>query len=78
MIRLTPEIAMRIQRTLGSNIQMVLDECTHYPASKDEAMLSMKRSEQWALRSFESYEDLKQGSDSEIFWGLSKVECMET
>ena len=67
MIRLTPEIAMRIQRTLGSNIQMVLDECTHYPASKDEAMLSMKRSEQWALRSFESYEDLKQGSDSAIF-----------
>ncbi len=67
MIRLTPEIAMRIQRTLGSNIQMVLDECTHYPASKDEAMLSMKRSEQWALRSFQSYEDLKQSSDSAIF-----------
>ena len=34
MIRLTPEKAMQIQDTLGSDIRMVLDECTHYPATK--------------------------------------------
>jgi queuine tRNA-ribosyltransferase len=67
MIRLTPEKAMHIQRTLGSDIQMVLDECTHYPATKEEALKSMKRSEQWASRSFASYQDLKQDSDSAIF-----------
>ena len=67
MIRLTPEIAMRIQKTLGSDIQMVLDECTHYPATKDEAYVSMKRSEKWAERSFQAYEDLKDDSDSAIF-----------
>ncbi len=67
MIRLTPEIAMRIQKNLGSDIQMVLDECTHYPATKDEAYVSMKRSEKWAERSFRAYEDLKGDSDSAIF-----------
>ena len=67
MIRLTPEIAMRIQKNLGSDIQMVLDECTHYPATKDEAYVSMKRSEKWAERSFQAYEDLKGDSDSAIF-----------
>ena len=67
MIRLTPEIAMRIQKNLGSDIQMVLDECTHYPATKEEAYVSMKRSEKWAERSFRAYEDLKGDSDSAIF-----------
>ena len=67
MIRLTPEIAMRIQKNLGSDIQMVLDECTQYPATKDEAYVSMKRSEKWAERSFQAYEDLKGDSDSAIF-----------
>ena len=45
MIRLTPEIAMQMQKVIGSDIQMVLDECTHYPATREEAELSMKRSE---------------------------------
>src|SRR5690606_17988719 len=39
-----------IQETLGSDIQMVLDECTPYPATHAEAETSMRRSMRWAAR----------------------------
>ncbi len=48
---LAPEEAMRIQRALGSDIAMVFDECTGYPASRDEAAESMRLSLRWAERS---------------------------
>ncbi len=48
---LTPEESMRIQRVLGSDIVMVFDECTGYPATHDEASASMRRSLRWAERS---------------------------
>ena len=49
--RLTPERAMEIQRLLGSDIVMVLDECTPYPATENEAETSMALSMRWAERS---------------------------
>jgi queuine tRNA-ribosyltransferase len=48
---LTPEEAIRIQRVLGSDIVMVFDECTGYPATRDEAAESMRLSMRWADRS---------------------------
>jgi queuine tRNA-ribosyltransferase len=48
---LTPEESMRIQRVLGSDIVMVFDECTGYPATRDEAADSMRLSLRWAQRS---------------------------
>jgi queuine tRNA-ribosyltransferase len=48
---LTPEIAMQIQRTLDSDIVMVFDECTGYPASHELAAESMRLSLRWAGRS---------------------------
>lgn len=48
---LTPELATGIQEILGSDIHMVLDECTPYPASQREAEISMERSLRWAKRS---------------------------
>lgn len=47
---LTPEKAVWIQETLGSDIHMVLDECTPYPATKDQAKTSMDLSMRWARR----------------------------
>lgn len=49
-INLTPELAVEIQETIGADIHMVLDECTPYPATHDEARLSMERSMRWAQR----------------------------
>jgi queuine tRNA-ribosyltransferase len=48
---LTPEVSMEIQRTLNSDIAMVFDECTAYPATKAEADASMQLSMRWAERS---------------------------
>jgi queuine tRNA-ribosyltransferase len=48
---LTPEESMRIQRVLGADVVMVFDECTGYPATRDEAADSMRLSLRWAQRS---------------------------
>ncbi len=53
---LTPEIAMDIQRVLNSDIAMIFDECTPYPASLDEAAQSMRLSLRWARRSRDAFD----------------------
>ena len=52
----SPEKVVEIQRNLGSDIMMVLDECTPYPASKQDALKSMELSGKWALRSKNHFE----------------------
>ena len=47
---LTPERAVEIQRLLGSDVTMVLDECPPFGVSKDEHATSMRRSMRWAER----------------------------
>ena len=54
---LTPERAVEIQRLLGSDITMVLDECTSHPATHDEAAQSMALSTRWAQRSKDAFVD---------------------
>ena len=49
--RLTPESAIGIQHQLDSTITMVLDECTPFPATHDQARASMELSMRWAGRS---------------------------
>jgi queuine tRNA-ribosyltransferase len=48
---LDPETSMQVQRDLGSDIVMIFDECTPYPASIHEARDSMELSLRWAKRS---------------------------
>ncbi len=48
---LDPETSTRIQRSLGSDIVMIFDECTPYPATEAEARQSMELSLRWAVRS---------------------------
>ncbi|MEH6583897.1 MAG: tRNA guanosine(34) transglycosylase Tgt [Halioglobus sp.] len=48
---LDPEKSMAIQRSLGSDIVMIFDECTPYPATEKEARDSMQLSLRWAARS---------------------------
>ncbi|MEK7738069.1 MAG: tRNA guanosine(34) transglycosylase Tgt [Pseudomonadota bacterium] len=50
---LTPEDSMRIQQVLNSDIAMIFDECTPYPADLREAGESMRLSLRWAQRSFD-------------------------
>ena len=48
---LTPEESMRIQKVLNSDIVMIFDECTPYPATTQQANDSMQLSLRWAKRS---------------------------
>ena len=50
-IFMTPEESIKIQENLGSDIVMVFDECTDYPASYEDAKKSMELSMRWAKRS---------------------------
>jgi queuine tRNA-ribosyltransferase len=53
---LTPEDSMRIQRVLNSDVVMIFDECTPYPATQAEAAKSMRLSLRWAERSRRAHE----------------------
>ena len=48
--QLTPERCVDIQRALDADISMVLDECTPFPATAEEAAVSMRLSMRWAAR----------------------------
>jgi queuine tRNA-ribosyltransferase len=60
---LTPETSIEIQRTLDADIAMVFDECTPWPATRDEAALSMQLSLRWAARSKQAHA----GSSNALF-----------
>jgi queuine tRNA-ribosyltransferase len=47
---LTPEKAVEIQRALGSDIAMVLDECIEFPAARERAQAAARRTVEWARR----------------------------
>jgi queuine tRNA-ribosyltransferase len=53
---LSPEESMRIQRTLDSDVAMVFDECTPYPADERQAAESMRLSLRWAQRCKRAHE----------------------
>lgn len=52
---LGPEESMAVQGALGADIVMALDECTAYPASREQARASMELSARWAGRCRQSY-----------------------
>lgn len=56
-VMLTPERSMQVQRELGSDIVMIFDECTSFPATVEEAADSMQLSLRWARRSKEAHGD---------------------
>lgn len=52
---LSPEVSIEVQHALGADIIMVLDECTPYPATYEEAEKSMALSVRWAKRCQEAH-----------------------
>ena len=60
---LTPELSLQIQRTFDADVAMIFDECTPYPATRDEVAASMQLSLRWAQRSKAAHE----GSASALF-----------
>jgi queuine tRNA-ribosyltransferase len=62
---LTPERSIEVQDALGADIVMVLDECTAYPAERDDAERSMELSLRWAARSRAAFDAAKGASDGD-------------
>ena len=65
----SPESVIDVQRTLGSDIVMVLDECTTYPSTRGQARDSMELSLRWAERSLDAFKNTKPryGHDQFLF-----------
>ncbi|HVY21965.1 MAG TPA: tRNA guanosine(34) transglycosylase Tgt [Steroidobacteraceae bacterium] len=59
LVNLTPEKSMQVQRDLDSDIVMIFDECTPYPATEEQARKSMELSLRWAARSREEFDRLR-------------------
>ena len=60
---LSPETSMDIQRRLNSDIAMVFDECTPFPADESAVRESMELSLRWAARSRAAFD----GSANALF-----------
>jgi len=56
---LSPEKSMQVQHDLNADVAMIFDECTPYPASRQEAGESMQLSLRWARRSRDKFDELK-------------------
>jgi len=65
MVFLSPEESMRIQSVLDSDIAMIFDECTPYPATETQVRESMQLSLRWAERSRRAFDDL--GNPNALF-----------
>ncbi len=60
VLELTPERSIEIQRKLGADLIVVLDECTPFNVEKKYTVDSMERSHRWALRSLAEFQRLEQ------------------
>ena len=56
-VHMTPESSMAVQKALGSDIVMIFDECTPFPATHAEVKQSMELSLRWAKRSKDAHGD---------------------
>jgi queuine tRNA-ribosyltransferase len=67
---LTPEEVMNIQRVLGSDMCMPLDECAPYPSKYDAAAAAVKRTTEWAVRSKEAFAKFKMKEAGQFAFGI--------
>ncbi len=65
----SPELVLDIQRVLGSDIMMVLDQCTHYPVQEGAARLAMERTVAWARRSYAHWR-ASDGAEKQALFGI--------
>jgi queuine tRNA-ribosyltransferase len=66
-VTLTPESSMSVQINLGSDVAMIFDECTPYPATQAETRESMQLSLRWAERSRRAFDAGRERGDTQLF-----------
>jgi queuine tRNA-ribosyltransferase len=60
-VELSPERSIEVQRLLGSDIAMQMDECVRLPAERDDIERAMRLSLRWAERSKRAFEPAPAG-----------------
>lgn len=69
----TPEKVVDIQRIIGSDIMMCLDECMPYPVEKSDAEKSVKRTLDWERKCFEHFNSKEELYDySQLIFSISQ------
>ena len=63
----SPELVLDIQKVIGSDIIMVLDQCTHYPVNEDVARVAMERTVSWARMSHEHWRESFNPGEQALF-----------
>jgi queuine tRNA-ribosyltransferase len=71
-LMLTPERSIEVQRLLGADIVMAFDECTPFPATRDESAASMLRSMRWARRSRDAFDQGGGHSERAALFGIQQ------
>lgn len=72
---MSPEIAMDVQRAIGADIIMCLDECTSYPVDHDTAAKSMQMTLRWAERCKRRWQE--SGNDAQSLFGIVQGSIFE-
>ncbi len=67
---LDPESSMSVQLALGSDIVMIFDECTPYPATEKQASDSMELSLRWAARSRTAHDQIQPAASKAALFGI--------
>ena len=67
---LSPEKSIEIQQALGADIIMAFDECTPYPATREECRDAMELTLRWAERSRAAFE---RGSGEQWLFGIGSL-----
>lgn len=74
---ISPESCMGIQRNLGSDICMVLDECIPYPCERRACLKSVERTIRWAKRCRDEYERLGMPADGILSFAIAQGGCYD-
>lgn len=67
---LTPEKSIQVQRDLGADLIVVLDECTPFHVDKNYTQQSMQLSQRWALRSLQEFD--RTDNNQQALYGISQ------
>ncbi len=71
LILLTPELSIEMQKAIGSDIMMVLDQCVPSTSNYQEASIAMERTHRWAVRSLEA-----RGDSPQALFGIVQGACI--
>jgi queuine tRNA-ribosyltransferase len=69
-VQLSPERSIEMQKTIGSDIMMVLDQCIRSTSSESEVRAALELTTRWAKRSYDA-----RGESDQALFGIVQGAC---